>query len=223
MLLAAFFDLGLPTSKVRACLRQLGIEEDRFSIRQVRRDGAAAVQLRVVPSRRPLPARAGQILACVKGSALPASVRGRMERVLRRLARAEGETHRRPWEAVRFHQLAGVDTWLSLVGFCAGLDHFGIRACRTGPVPVGSLFQDERGGRRLRPGPATLRLLKGFRLERRPFPFEWTTPTGAALLAAFARREGTPPLRVIAVGCGAGRHRPPRGPSALRLLLGEET
>ena len=52
--------------------------------------------------------------------------------------------------------------------------------------------------------------------------FEWTTPTGAALLAAFASGSAPPPFRVLGIGQGAGRLRPPSGHGTLRLLLGRE-
>jgi uncharacterized protein (DUF111 family) len=53
---------------------------------------------------------------------------------------------------------------------------------------------------------------------------ELTTPTGAAILAAAAGRfTELPPMRVAAVGYGAGTRRHDELPNLLRVLLGERT
>ncbi|RMF46336.1 MAG: LarC family nickel insertion protein, partial [Anaerolineae bacterium] len=71
------------------------------------------------------------------------------------------------------------------------------------------------------PAPATLELLKGLPIEGRPEPGETVTPTGAALLAALVTQWGAiPPMRLSAIGYGAGG-RDTATPNLVRLLLGE--
>ncbi len=75
-------------------------------------------------------------------------------------------------------------------------------------------------GMRLAPAPAEL--LRGLPVYSTEVPYELTTPTGAALISTLARRVGPlPPMRLLAVGSGAGRVDPPQAPNLLRLLLGE--
>src|SRR5206468_9950922 len=47
------------------------------------------------------------------------------------------------------------------------------------------------------------------------------TPTGAAIVAALARREAAPEMRIEAVGYGAGDRQLADRPNLLRILLGE--
>lgn len=170
----------------------------------------------------PSPSVAGDLIRLIRESRLDPAVKRNALRVWTLLAKAEGESHGCPWDKVRFHQLSRPETMKNIVGFCAGLSHFRIRRVYTGPVPVGRLWQDHSGRIRKEPGPTASRLLRRARLavQLRPEPFEWTTPTGAALLACFAA-PNPPPLRVLRLGHGSGRLPAPGGPKPLRLLLAE--
>jgi hypothetical protein len=64
-------------------------------------------------------------------------------------------------------------------------------------------------------------LLSGFRTRPEDGAGELVTPTGAAILAAAARREPAPPLTITAVGYGAGTRTLPDRPNLLRLVLAE--
>ena len=77
-------------------------------------------------------------------------------------------------------------------------------------------------GRMPVPAPATLELLKGFPIQQGGPPFERTTPTGAAILAAMAR-PAPPDLRMVPlrVGIGAGSKDPPEVPNILRAVLAD--
>lgn len=195
MLLDAMLDLGLPRSTVEAPLKRLGAG---------------------------LPTVAGPLLRRIKTAGLPAPVRDRLVRVWKVLAQAEGESHGCSWRAVHFHQLSRLQTMRNIAGFCAGLAYFKVGRVYCGPVPMGRLWQDHSGRPRKEPGPSATRLLTGSRLSvrHREESFEWTTPTGAALLAAFVSGS-SPVFRAIAVGEGFGRSRQPGGRRPLRLLLGK--
>jgi uncharacterized protein (DUF111 family) len=71
------------------------------------------------------------------------------------------------------------------------------------------------------PAPATVELLRGFPVRIGDGAGELVTPTGAAIVAAFATPgEPLPPLRVDAIGYGAGSRTLPDRPNLLRLVLG---
>jgi hypothetical protein len=195
MLLMAIRDLGLPDSKVAGALRRLG-------------PGA--------------PRRAGELIRWIRSSRLQTSLKKNLLRVWSVLARAEALSHRCPWPRVRFHQLSRPEVMRNTLGFCAGLSHFRIRKVYTGPVPMGKLWRDPSGRVRRESGPTASLLLVRARLPVKwtDDPFEWTTPTGAALLAAFAA-PNPPPLRLLGIGHGIGRLRSPCSPKPLRLLLAE--
>lgn len=171
---------------------------------------------------RSFPVIAGDLIRWIRQSRLEPPLKKNLLRVWTLLAQAEGESHGCPWGQVRFHQLSRPETMKNILGFCAGLSHFRVRKVYTGPVPLGKLWRDPSGRLRREPGPTASLLLARARLPviHREDPFEWTTPTGAALLAAFAA-PNPPPLRVLRIGEGAGRLRSPGSQNRLRLILAQ--
>ncbi len=224
MLLAAFLDLGLPMEKVRAILRSFQLEDVRVRFRRVVRDGLSGLQLiSHLASERKIFARdTSNFLERIRKASLEPILQGRMIRVVKVLAQAEGAVHGTPWHRTHFKQLSHVDTLLDCAGVCAGLSHFQVKAFYTSVIPIGCRYQDHDGRFKKRPAPAVCRLLGSFPTRLVNVPFEWTTPTGAALLASFATAEPPPPLRVIRIGQGAGQNHPPQGPRFLRMILGRK-
>jgi uncharacterized protein (TIGR00299 family) protein len=76
-----------------------------------------------------------------------------------------------------------------------------------GPLPV--------------PPPAVVELLRGRPVRLEDGSAELVTPTGAAIVAALARTEPVPELRVDAIGYGAGDRSLPDRPNLLRIVVGE--
>ncbi len=220
MLLAGFLDMGLPLGRLRQVLDQLGLGKIRIRVERVRRDGVKAVRISVSGGSRYSPQPAQRLIRFVKESRLDSSMKRSIGQVLEALARAEGAAHGLPWRNAIFHQLARPDTLVDLAGFCAGLRHFRIDAVHTSAVPIGCCYQDPHGVWRRRPGPAVQRLLSRFPMVRLDEPFEWATPTGAALLASFASAAPSPPFQIFRIGHGIGHRSSAQGPATLRLLLG---
>ncbi|MBI3322918.1 MAG: DUF111 family protein [Candidatus Omnitrophica bacterium] len=221
MLLAGMLDLGLPAWEVRECLQRLGLGSAQLRVERVRAGQIRASRARVrSPGGGTLPRGAGELIRRVRGSSLAPTLREEVARVLSRLASAEAAAHGVAPRRVWFHQLAGADMLAAVAGFCAGLRRFRVRATHVTPIPVGAWHLGHRGRWIPRPGPATLRLLSRLPVRRMAGRFEWTTPTAAALLAAFASPAPAPPLRVAAIGHAAGHRTAPGGPAFLTLLLG---
>lgn len=222
MLLAALIDLGLPLSKLRRALNDLGLSNVHVRVNRVKRQGirAAWVSIAQRSSHPQLPRQAGQVIDFIRRSKLHPPLKARMVRVMTTLAQAEGKVHHLPWRKVRFHQVGRLDTWVNFIGFSLGLIHFRIEKLFVSPIPVGTYHEGHDGKGRSFPGPATRQLLKPFETTPRREPFEWTTPTGAALLSAFGTPEPAPPFRVVGIGHGVGHHPAPSGSRMLRLLLG---
>ncbi|AEJ42751.1 nickel insertion protein [Alicyclobacillus acidocaldarius] len=70
------------------------------------------------------------------------------------------------------------------------------------------------------PAPATLALLKGFPIYSSGLWGETTTPTGAAIIRVLAKAMPVRPMRVDAIGYGAGTKDLPVA-NVLRISLGE--
>jgi hypothetical protein len=153
-------------------------------------------------------------------------VRGLALDVFARLARAEAQVHRTEPEQVRFHEVGALDAIADVVGAAAALHALRLDRLVASPVALG--FGMARGEHGLLPvpGPAVLALLgeAGAPVYSGDVAGELCTPTGAALLAATVREwGGLPPMRVTAVGVGAGARDLEEIPNVLRLVVGEAT
>ncbi|RME73221.1 MAG: nickel pincer cofactor biosynthesis protein LarC, partial [Planctomycetota bacterium] len=147
----------------------------------------------------------------------------RAVRVFEALAEAEARVHgAESAETVHFHEVGAIDALVDVVGAVAGLDALGIASVSCGPITVGDGVIEGSHGALPAPGPATLELLRGFELRQRPGAHELATPTGAALVRvlAGAASRPAPPMRLEAVGYGAGAADPPGHPNVLRLWVG---
>ena len=108
-----------------------------------------------------------------------------------------------------------------MAGVLLGLDALGIQRIYASPLPLGRGFVQSAHGPLPLPAPATLALLEGLPIVGSPLEAELVTPTGAALLATLVHTWGSiPPMRLLAVGYGAGSRDLPI-PNVLRLLVGE--
>ena len=139
-----------------------------------------------------------------------------------RLADAEGRVHGVAPDEVEFHEVGAVDSIVDVVGsalLVAALDPQRI-VCL--PPPAGGGIERSAHGPIPIPGPAVLELMRG-RTLRPSGAGERTTPTGAALVAAWTDpADSFPELAVQAVGYGAGTRRWDDAPNLLRAVLGTD-
>ncbi len=222
MFLAGLVDLGFPLKRLHRSLEILGVPPDPVRAERIRGDGNWAIRL-VFPkfnAASHLPREVDALTRWIKERPLESQVKQRLLWTLRFLAQAESQVHRTPLSKTVFHQLARVDTWVNLLGVAEGLEFLGVKAVYPSPVPIGSWHQDPHGRWQPVPGPATQHLLRRFPTIPRNDRFEWTTPTGAALLATFGSPDPPPPFRILRIGRGLGHGHSPHGPTVLKLLLG---
>ncbi len=162
-----------------------------------------------------------EIRAMLEGSGLAPAVKERALAIFARLAEAEGAVHGVAAEAVTFHEVGAVDSIVDIVGTAIGLVALGVERVHVSPLPLGSGLVHAQHGVIPVPGPATAALLRGFATRIGDGAGELVTPTGAAIVAALADPDApVPPLRIEAVGYGAGTRTLPDRPNLLRLLLG---
>jgi len=138
---------------------------------------------------------------------LPVSdgVKARAKAVYDRLAAAESRVHGQPVEAVHFHEVGAWDAVADVVGVCLAMELLVPDRVIVSPVHVGSGNVRCAHGILPVPAPATALLLQDVPIYSGEIRGELCTPTGAALLTAFADDFGSmPPMRVQAVGYGMG-------------------
>jgi uncharacterized protein (TIGR00299 family) protein len=225
MLLAALFDLGLPRTVVEEPLARLGLagaydltlEQGRSGGLRGTRVGVAVLETQP-PHRRWL-----ELRGLITASGLDPQLRERVLAVFGLLAEAEAAVHGHAPEQVHFHEVGAVDALVDVVGVCAGLLHFDVDRLVCAPPPGGHGTVRTAHGVLPLPAPAVLELARRHAIPLAGAggmpPGELTTPTGMALIAAWAERFGpAPPLQPKGVGIGLG-HRVLDRPNLLRLLL----
>ncbi len=231
MTVGALVDLGLPLAALREAIATLGLGGVEVSSERIERSGIVATKFHVRlhgehPEHSPHAHRHGhrawaEIRDLLARSALAAAVKERALATFARLAEAEGQVHGVPPEAVQFHEVGALDAIVDVVGTALGLVHLGVEAVYAGPLPLGQGRVRSAHGPLPVPAPAVALLLAGRPVRLEDGEAEMVTPTGAALVAALARPEAAPELRIEAVGYGAGERELADRPNLLRVLLGE--
>lgn len=141
--------------------------------------------------------------------------------MLATIVSAEAKVHGVSRDRVHFHELSHIDTIIDLVSVAYGVGFIDADAVYCGPVPCGSGTIETSHGIIPNPPPVTLEILKGHELVFYPENLELTTPTGAAIVAYYARKQGrVPAFRERARGYGMGTYESSR-PDVLRVFVGE--
>jgi uncharacterized protein (TIGR00299 family) protein len=229
MLLGALVDLGLPLPSLQQELAALRLGGYHLEARKVHRAGLHATKVDVVTTGHEHEhghghghRRLSDILDLIDRSALEGEVKERAGSLFRRLAEAEGAVHGTGPEHVHFHEVGAVDAIVDVVGGVIGLRWLGARRILASPLNVGSGSVAMEHGVFPVPPPATARLVRGVPVYGEG-EGELLTPTGALLVTGHAEAYGPlPPLRIEAVGHGAGTRDPQGRPNVLRVFVGEE-
>lgn len=215
MFLGGLLDLDLDPQVLLDPLRGLDLPDAPLVTERVDRRGLAATRawfdLPEEHHHRHLP----DILALLERADLTARAREGATRAFRLLAEAEARRHGVGVDEVHFHEVGALDAILEITSVAVALDHLGIAALRTSPLPSGGGLVRCAHGALPAPAPAVMDLLEGFEVRVDSGQGEMVTPTGAALLRAYGEplREGT---RLVPgrSGFGAGT----RSESVLRVV-----
>jgi uncharacterized protein (TIGR00299 family) protein len=222
MALGSLIDAGADVAEVRALLDRLPMSGWSMVVEPVMRGGIGATKVDVVVAETAVVRTYAHITGLIDEARLPERVANRAQRAFAVLADAEGHLHRRPAAQVHFHEVGGVDAVIDVVGTCAALEVLGVDTVWSSPVANGTGMVRSAHGLLPVPAPAVIELLRGAPTYGRDVPYELTTPTGAALLAATVTGWGPmPPMQITAAGFGAGTRDLEGLPNLLQVVLGE--
>jgi uncharacterized protein (TIGR00299 family) protein len=228
MLLGALVDLGLPAEALQSELAKLRLDGWHLEARKVHRAGVHATKVDVITAvhghghGHGHGRRLGDILELIGRSGLEANVKERSSALFRRLAEAEASVHGTAPDEVHFHEVGAVDAIVDIVGGVIGLCWLGAARVVASPLNVGTGTVSMQHGVFPVPPPATARLVRGVPVYGAG-EGELLTPTGALMVTAYATSYGPlPPLKVEAVGHGAGTRDPHDRPNVLRVFVGDE-
>jgi uncharacterized protein (TIGR00299 family) protein len=222
MCLAALIDAGVNVEELLRSLRTIPVGEFEFKVSRVSRSGIGAAQVEITSPGKQPERHLNDIEKILNISRLPATVKEKSIEIFRRLAEVEGAIHGKPPQSIHFHEVGAVDAILDIAGACLGFEMLGIREVACSPLNVGSGRVEAAHGSLPIPAPATAELLRGAPVYSSGMDAELVTPTGAVIVAAFAKHFGPmPPMRTECIGYGAGARDFKGHPNVARLFVGE--
>ncbi len=222
MFLAAALDLGISLSELEEQLRSLEVPGWKFQVSKAERHAIFGTHVDVVvtePEGGHVHRSWKDIDALISRSKLSETAKARALKVFRLIGEVEAQIHGTTLDQIHFHEVGAVDSIVDICGAAVALDLLGNPKVFSTPPPLGSGTIKIAHGVVPVPVPATLALLKDV-----PVRFEGmgelTTPTGAALIKAFATVSAPPPLIVEKIGYGVGTKDFKDRANVLRMSVG---
>ncbi|MGH4051921.1 MAG: nickel pincer cofactor biosynthesis protein LarC [Clostridium sp.] len=158
----------------------------------------------------------------IESSELSSKVKELSKKMFVKVAEAEAKVHGKTLYEVHFHEVGAVDSIVDIVGAAICLDNLNVDKIMSSSVELGGGFVKCAHGLIPVPAPATVEILKGIPVKLGAVPFETTTPTGAAILAAnVCEFKDDNNFIINKIGYGVG-NRDTKIPNVLRAMLVEE-
>jgi pyridinium-3,5-bisthiocarboxylic acid mononucleotide nickel chelatase len=224
MTLGALVDAGCDVARLRSELQALQVPGWELSAEKVWKNGMAATHAKVQTEEQRAHRSLTEVLEILRRSDLAPRVGDRARAVFQKLGEAEARVHDVPLEKIHFHEVGAVDAIVDIVGACIGFHALGIDKFACSPLNVGAGTTKMAHGVLPVPAPATANLLLGKPTYSNGVQRELVTPTGAAIVATLCDTFGPqPPMKVSAIGYGAGTANLEGQPNVLRIMIGEST
>ncbi|AKJ39413.1 nickel pincer cofactor biosynthesis protein LarC [Methanosarcina barkeri] len=206
MILGCTLDLGADRKTVKELIEaSVNVSVD---IKEIVKQGIKALDVRINVPEKESVRTYPEILDVVKAAKLPSSVEASALDIFSKLAEAEASVHGQPdLEKLHFHEVGQSDALADIIGSSAAIHSLNCDSVYCTPINVGSGTIECAHGVLPVPAPATLEILRKGKFYFRGGidQKELLTPTGAAILAHFARPlEAFPQGRVVSIGYGAG-------------------
>jgi uncharacterized protein (TIGR00299 family) protein len=165
----------------------------------------------------------GEIKEMIGSSALSDNVKDLSIAIFMKVAEAEAKVHNKPVDAIHFHEVGAVDSIVDIVGAAICLNKLAPDRIQCSTVELGGGSVRCTHGIYPVPAPATSEIIKNMPVRKGTVEYEATTPTGAAILAAFVD-EFTDKFDFSITKTGYGIGNKDAGiPNVLRVFLGETT
>jgi len=158
----------------------------------------------------------------IESSVLSSKVKTLSMKIFMEVAKAEAKVHGKPLYEIHFHEVGAVDSIVDIVGAAICLSCLNVDKIMSSTVELGGGFVKCAHGLIPVPAPATVEILKGIPVKLGAVPFETTTPTGAAILAAnVSEFKDNNNFIINKIGYGIG-NRDTEIPNVLRVMLVEQ-
>ena len=187
MLLAAFYDLGVPKDLIEKTLVDTGLE-NLFSLnfREYQSCSIRGIKTEIKNLDQSTKRDWLTIKDLILKAHLEKKLQKRIFEVFESLALAEGKVHGINPEDVHFHEIGAIDSLIDIIGVCTSIEYLKPKKVFCNEPTLGKGFVQTDHGRLSIPSPAVIELLKGKDIEVfssiDSIDGELSTPTGLALL-----------------------------------------
>lgn len=222
MILGCALDLGADREKIKELIEaSVPVSVDT---KEVLKKGIKALDVRIKVPDKEQARTYPELVDIIKGAKLPTKVEESALNIFLKMAEAEARVHgQSDLETLHFHEVGQNDALADVIGSSVAIHTLKCDSVFCMPINVGSGTIQCAHGVLPVPAPATLEILKKGKLYFRGGneKKELLTPTGAAILAHFAKPvEAFPQGRVISIGYGAGDSEL-AGPNVLQGVISE--
>lgn len=228
MNLGAMVDLGVDRDYLISELDKLPMHDEfRLEIKKDSRKGITGTKVDVIVEEHHHEEEhhhhrhLSDVEEIVNDSVLNENVKLLSLKIFKNIAEAEAKVHGMDINEVHFHEVGAVDSIVDIVGAAICFDYLKIDKVMASSIELGGGFVKCAHGVIPVPAPATVEILKGIPVKSGAVPFETTTPTGAAIIAALVEEYSDNlhfPINKVAYGVGG---RDTDIPNLLRVYLSE--
>lgn len=223
MNLGALIDLGVDKDYLNNELSKLNLNSEfQLEVRKAVKKNISGTKVDVIliNEQEHVHRHLTDVENIINKSSLNEKVKKLSLNIFMKIAEAEAKVHNKSIYEVSFHEVGAVDSIIDIVGAAIALDYLKVDKIAASPVQVGGGFVKCAHGVIPVPAPATVEILKGVPIKSGIVPFETTTPTGAAILAANVQ-EFTDKMEFIIEKTGYGiGNKDFEIPNVLRVYLG---
>ena len=221
ILLASFIDAGFPLEILKDNLKKINIENE-FEIfpEKVNSFGLSGTKIKI--TEKPLKSRKFiDIKNLIIRSNLDRSIKDLSLKILLNLAEVEASIHSIDINEVHFHEIGAIDTLIDAIGVASAINFFNIEECYISEIQLGKGKIHISHGTYPNPAPATLELLKGYRIKFLNLEKEITTPTGAAIIKSLnCKQDDNLSIIPEIIGYGFGHYKFDDRPNFSRIIIG---
>lgn len=232
MTVAALLDLGASEQVLRETLERLGVDGYEIRIGRTQKCGVDACDFDVILENTEADHEShehhhphihrnyGDIRRLLEQADLKPGVLARALKIFEVVAKAEGKVHGKPMDQVHFHEVGAVDSIVDIVGVAACLEDLGIETIYLSSIYEGTGHVWCQHGKLPVPVPAVAQMAADYGLPMvlTDQQGEMVTPTGAAIVAALAKRQAPRAFSIQKIGIGAGKKDFPKA-NILRAML----
>ena len=223
MLLAAFYDLGVPKMIIEQPLLDMGLEKSySLTFHESKSCSLRGTKTEVKILKQNKKKYWKDIKQLIKQGNLENNLEKIIIEVFEKLAIAESNVHGIKPDEVHFHEIGSIDSIVDIVGVCAAINYLKPKKVYNTPPNLGTGFTNIEHGKISIPSPAVIDLISKYKMQVDSCfsvkNTELSTPTGIALLLQFSETQKLPrQYKVKSYGVGLG-NKQLSFPNLLRIL-----